>query len=199
MTPESAPRDNFLNLLAPCESRLRAFITGALATADDRPDFFQDIVLILWRKFDHYDTARPFLPWAMGIAVRRMKEEYRKSSRRPCLLEEDHLERLAHALESTAPDQTTSAEEEALADCMADLPLRSAALIHRRYYDHASIETLCTETSQSAAALYQTLSRLRRVLAECIRQRLRAGQPDHPAMSARSTRPANLPSLTPPS
>ena len=199
MTSEAAPRDIFLDLLGPCESRLRAFITGALATADDRADFFQDVVLILWRKFDQYDAARPFLPWAMGIAVRRMKEEYRKSSRRPCLMEEDHLERLAHALESTAPDQTTSAEEEALTGCLADLPLRSAALIQRRYYDHASIETLSRESGQSAAALYQTLSRLRRALAECIRERLQAGESDFTSRSGAAPRPATHPALIPPS
>ena len=198
MTSEAAPRDIFLDLLGPCESRLRAFITGALATADDRADFFQDVVLILWRKFDQYDPVRPFLPWAMGIAVRRLKEEYRKSSRRPCLMEEDHLERLAHALESTAPDQTTSLEEEALAGCLADLPLRSAALIQRRYYDHASIETLSRESGQSAAALYQTLSRLRRALAECIRGRLQLNESDVSARSGEAPRPAHQPAMIPP-
>ena len=198
MTSESAPRDIFPDLLGPCESRLRAFITGALATADDRADFFQDVVLILWRKFDQYDAGRPFLPWAMGIAVRRMKEEYRRSLRRLCLMEEDHLERLAHALESTAPDQTTSAEEEALAACLTDLPLRSAALIQRRYYDHASIELLSTESGQSAAALYQMLSRLRRALAECIRKRLQVNEADVCNFSGDASRPANQPALIPP-
>ena len=69
MTSAAAPRDIFLDLLGSSENRLRAFIPGALTTADDRADFFQDVVLILWRKFDQYDAARPFLPWAMGIAV----------------------------------------------------------------------------------------------------------------------------------
>jgi DNA-directed RNA polymerase specialized sigma24 family protein len=81
MTSESAKRDYFLQLLSSCENRLRAFILGALATAEDRADVFQDIVLILWRKFEHYDNSRPFLPWAMGIAVLRMKEVPRVHAR----------------------------------------------------------------------------------------------------------------------
>ena len=197
MISDPATRDVFLNLLGPCESRVRAFITGALATPEDRADFFQDVVLILWRKFGHYDPSRPFLPWAMGIAVRRMKEEYRKSSRRPCLLEEDHLERLAHALESTVPDQSPSAEEAALAGCLADLPLRSAALIQRRYYDRTSIETLSHESGQSAASIYQALSRLRRVLAECIRERLHLYESEAGTLPGVSL-PADHPALCPP-
>jgi RNA polymerase sigma-70 factor (ECF subfamily) len=197
MTSESVKRDYFLQLLSASENRLRAFILGALAAADDRADLFQDVVLILWRKFEHYDNRRPFLPWAMGIAVLRMKEEYRRSARRPCLLEDDHLERLAHALESGAPDAPVSAEEEALADCLASLPSRSAALIQRRYYDHLSIEALSQENGQSAAAIYQSLSRLRRGLADCIRQRLLANATDFPPPGAKP-RPAIHSALIPP-
>ena len=63
-------------------------------------------------------------------------------------------------------------EEEALAACLAALPEHSARLVQRRYWEDASIETLGCETGQSPAAVYQTLSRLRRRLADCIRQRL---------------------------
>ncbi|MES2707711.1 MAG: sigma-70 family RNA polymerase sigma factor [Verrucomicrobiota bacterium] len=179
MISEPDRRDVFLTLLSGCESRLRAFLTGALAAADERADLFQDVVLILWRNFEKYDRSRPFGPWAMGVAVRRMKEEYRRRNRRPGLLAEDHLERLANALEAGAPAAASTAEaaepegEAALAECLAGLPEQSARLMRRRYFDQASMELLCAEFHQSAAAVYQNLSRLRRKLADCIRGRLR--------------------------
>lgn len=195
MISEPDRRDTFLHHLSGCETRLRAFLAGALPTTADRADVFQDVVLILWRGFDKYDAARPFSPWAMGVAVRRMKEEYRRKNRRPGLLAEDHLERLANALEATAaaPDSPENTQEEALAACLADLPAASAQLVRRRYFDQVSIEALGAESGQSAAAIYQNLSRLRRRLADCIRQRLsrrtahdlpRPGQPA--GFSARS-------------
>jgi len=182
-------RDNFLNHLSGCESTLRAFIAGALALPHERADLFQEVVLILWRRYEDYDAARPFLPWAMGVAVRRLREEYRRVQRRPGLLPAEQLEHLANELTSAEERHPTAAEEAALAECLAALPESSARLVQRRYYEHAGIETISAETGQSAAALYQTLSRLRRALADCIRRRLRAesdselraGRPSHTA------------------
>lgn len=184
---DDALRKSFLDHLSGCESTLRAFTAGALTAAHERADFFQEVVLILWRRFDDYDASRPFLPWAMGVAVRRMKEEYRRVQRRPGLLPAEHLERLANELTAAESSDATAAEEAALAACLAALPESSSRLIHRRYSERAAIETLCAETHQSPAALYQTLSRLRRALADCIRRRLRlanedefrAGSPSH--------------------
>jgi RNA polymerase sigma-70 factor (ECF subfamily) len=176
MPPDHARRESFLTHLSACESTLRAFISGALAVAHERADFFQEVVLILWRRFDYFDAARPFLPWAMGVAVRRMKEEYRRVARRPGLLPAEQLERLANELTAAEERHSRADEEAALAECLAALPEASARLVQRRYYDHAGIESLSADTGQSAAAIYQTLSRLRRALADCIRRRLRAAE-----------------------
>lgn len=180
MISEPDRREVFLTLLSGCEGRLRAFLAGALTAADERADVFQDVVLILWRNFGKYDSARPFAPWALGVAVRRMKEEYRRRNRRPGLLAEDHLERLADVLSSMeAPSPADSSgpfyyqpEEAALTECLATLPEHSARLVRRRYFDEADMDRLSVEFRQSPAALYQALSRLRRRLADCIRQRL---------------------------
>ena len=184
---DDARREFFLQHLGGCESTLRAFIAGALAAPHERADFFQEVVLILWRRFDDYDASRPFLPWVMGVAVRRLKEEYRRVQRRPGLLPAEHLERLANALTVSESSCSTAAEEAALAACLAALPESSSRLVRRRYYERQGIEMLSAETGQSPAALYQTLSRLRRTLADCIRRRLRladgealrAGSPSH--------------------
>ncbi len=69
MTPTPHLRDTFLTHLTGCESTLRAFIASALGRAEERADFFQEVVVLLWRTYDRYDPARPFLPWAMGVAA----------------------------------------------------------------------------------------------------------------------------------
>ena len=178
MKSDDDRREQFLTHLSGCELPLRAFICGALAAVSEREDLFQEVVYTLWRTYDRYDGARPFLPWAMGVAVRRTKEEYRRSSRRPGLAAAEQLDRLANELAS-APQSPTD-EEEALAECLAGLPDHAARLVHRRYYEQAGIESLAEEMRQSPAAIYQTLSRLRRQLGQCIRQRLsRAATANH--------------------
>jgi RNA polymerase sigma-70 factor (ECF subfamily) len=173
MPSDHIRRENFLHHLSGCESTLRAFIAGALAATHERADFFQEVVIILWRRHDDFDASRPFLPWAMGVAARRLKEEYRRVARRPGLLSAEQLDRLAGDLVASEERHSSGEEESALAECLAALPEASARLVQRRYYERAGIETLGAETGQSAAAIYQTLSRLRRGLADCIRRRLR--------------------------
>lgn len=175
MNGDHARRETFLTHLAECEAILRAFIAGSLPDAEERADSFQEVVLVLWRQFDRYDAGRPFRPWALGVAVRRMKEEYRHRRRRAQCLSAENLERLAAALEQRAAPNISD-EEAALAECLNTLPPQSARLVQQRYFDGTGIDVIAAETGQNPAAVYQMLSRVRRRLAECIRRRLRREQ-----------------------
>jgi RNA polymerase sigma-70 factor (ECF subfamily) len=170
METEVERREAFLDDLSGCESTLRGLIAGAVAGREERADVFQEVVVVLWRTYERYDRGRPFLPWAVGVATRRLKEEYRRMRRRPGLLPDGELEELAAALVATA--EVPRREAEALAECLGRLPEGSARLVRRRYFEEASVEELAGEIGQTAAAVYQQLSRLRRQLAECIRRRM---------------------------
>ncbi len=169
METEVERREAFLDDLSGCESTLRGLIAGAVAGREERADVFQEVVVV-WRRYERYDRGRPFLPWAVGVATRRLKEEYRKMRRRPGLLPDGELEELAAALVATA--EVPRREGEALAECLGRLPEGSARLVRRRYFEEVSVEELAAESGQTAAAVYQQLSRLRRQLAECIRRRM---------------------------
>ncbi len=171
MPVSPAPKDRFLQHFTGSESALRGFIASVIFTPSDRDDILQEVALRLWQLYDRYDPARPFTPWALGVASRRMKEECRKASRRPLLLEEDQLERMTAAFTELTSQEETSPEA-ALTECLDTLPADAAALIQERYFKGRSIEALSHAKGQSTAAVYQTLCRLRRRLAACIRLRL---------------------------
>ena len=165
-------RERFLRDLTACETALRAFVAGALPSAEERADFFQEVVLILWRSYSRYDPQRPFAAWAMGVAVLRMKSEYRRRARRPGLLSPAALELLADNLTARALPAARDGEADALEECLRSLPLHAAQLMRRRYEDDASIETMSTESGQTVASIYKSLSRIRLALGDCIRKRL---------------------------
>ncbi|HWB05495.1 MAG TPA: sigma-70 family RNA polymerase sigma factor [Verrucomicrobiales bacterium] len=176
--PNSSPlRDRFLHHFLECESALRGFIASVMARPEDREDLLQEVALRLWHVYERYDVARPFTPWALGVAARRVKEEYRKSARRPLLLESGTVERLAAVFEQIAEEESGGDEHAALTQCLNSLPEASAALIRARYFKHEGIDALAASTGQTAAAVYQNLCRLRRRLADCVRQRLRGKNP----------------------
>ncbi len=182
MATDISRQERFLRHYLECECALRGFIASVLARPADHDDVFQEVALRLWELFDRYDAARPFTPWALGVAARCLKEETRKSSRRPLLLEQAVVEQMASAFEQLATDEDGDAEA-ALAECLAALPDASATLIRERYFSRRSVEELAAGSGQTAMAVYQTLCRLRRRLAECIRRRL-GSEPSPPLSHA---------------
>jgi len=79
------PADRFLPLFLACPNDLRAFIGAMVRDPALREDLFQEVSMVLWRKFDSYDLTRPFGAWARGIAARRFwnASARNRASRRP--------------------------------------------------------------------------------------------------------------------
>ncbi len=173
MPSPSTLRDRFLLHFLECENALRGFITTVMACPADRDDVLQEVALRLWQLYPRYDAARPFTPWALGVAARRMKEEARRAARRPVLPGAEVIERMAGAFTELICDEQGE-DQAALAECLAALPEDAASLVRSRYFARQSIADLAAATGQSSPAIYQSLHRLRRRLAGCIRARLQS-------------------------
>jgi RNA polymerase sigma-70 factor, ECF subfamily len=50
-------------------------------TATDAEDLAQEVFLVMWRRWEAYDPARPLRPWVLGIAF-RVAQDHRKRPRR---------------------------------------------------------------------------------------------------------------------
>ena len=93
--------DQFLPHFLPIQADLRAFIGAAVRDVVTREDVFQEVAMILWKKFDLYDPVRPFGAWARGIAIRKILEDRRLRGKLPETCTAETLE--AHqAIESAA-------------------------------------------------------------------------------------------------
>lgn len=173
ITPRS--QNLFLRLFLANERDLRAFLSAAVRDAASSEDIFQETAAALWQAFGNYDPERPFGPWARGVALNKLRQYRRKIFRGPLVLPEDALLAVA-AVFNEAPDPAYSEDNEeriqALENCMQELPPRSTQLLDMRYGEALSALEIATRTGQSPDVIYQTLSRLRRSLAACIRRRL---------------------------
>ncbi|MES2596431.1 MAG: sigma-70 family RNA polymerase sigma factor [Verrucomicrobiota bacterium] len=164
--------DQFLPHFLPVQADLRAFIGAAVRDVVTREDVFQEVAMILWKKFELYDPARPFGAWARGIAIRKIMEDRRLREKLPQSCTAETLEALAHGFDADEAEAPWKDREKALHRCLEQLPERSARLIRERYHQNHSIERMASEESLSADAIYQILSRLRRQLRDCVERRL---------------------------
>jgi RNA polymerase sigma-70 factor (ECF subfamily) len=164
--------DHFLPHFLAVQSDLRAFIGAAVRDPATREDVFQEVAMILWKKFERYDPAKPFGAWARGIASRKILEDHRMKGRLPESCTPEALEMLSAGFMADEAESPWEARETALNHCLDTLPERSARFIRDRYHVGQPMETMATEAGLSVDALYQTLSRLRRQLRDCVQRRL---------------------------
>lgn len=163
-------QDEFLKLLLTHQTGLKAFIGAVVLDRHWRDDVFQEVAVTLWQQLDTYDWDRPFGAWARGIAARKILQLRDQNARFPTVLSPETMQ--AVLAEFDATDAPAPARVDALRGCLQDLPAHARQLLALRYERNLSCTTIAAETGRSVAAVYQTLSRVRARLEECIRQRL---------------------------
>ena len=161
--PEN-PQDEFAKHFIENQGRLYAYIATLLPNRDDAEEVLQRTSLILWRKWDQFDTARGFLPWARGIAVNEVRNLLRRSERRNVHLSEPILELLVVELDQKTDEGRTAA----LSSCIERLQTKQRDLLEQCYLGPTGIQAVAHTLGLRPEALYMRLHRIRKSLAECI-------------------------------
>jgi RNA polymerase sigma-70 factor (ECF subfamily) len=168
----SRRHDQFLRLYTAHEPAIRAFVRRLVPTRADAADVIQDVVLVLWRKFDGFDSQEDFRRWAFGVARYETLAWLRDKARDRHVLAEDVLELLAD--EAVSAEPRLSAQREALEQCLAKLPMEQRSLVIAAYAPGARIEEIAERSGRTIGGFYQWLHRMRMRLLECTRRVLAA-------------------------
>jgi RNA polymerase sigma-70 factor (ECF subfamily) len=164
------PHEEYLKLLFGCELEIRAFIGSIVRGSQDCDDLFQEIALTLWKEFSRYDRGRPFGAWARGVAAFKLRQRWDQTRRRPVVLSPEAIEAVSRAFDRS--EARCGGRAEALEECLDQLPEKSRQLLAMRYERALNVEQIARELKATADAVYQTLSRLRLKLQECVTRRL---------------------------
>jgi RNA polymerase sigma-70 factor, ECF subfamily len=134
----------------------------------DAEDIVQQTAVALWEKFDAYDPAQPFTPWACGFALNKARQWVERRQRWRVLLEGGLAEELAQRREELRPDLECRLKH--LESCVDKLPEEQRSLIEGYYYHRRSIEQLSEGSGRTIAATYKALQRIRQALLMCVEQ-----------------------------
>lgn len=166
-------QEEYLKLLFGCELEIRAFIGSIVRGPHDRDDVFQEVALTLWKEFPRYDRSRSFAAWARGIASMKLMQRWDKTKRLPIVLSPEAIQAVSSAFDRS--EEMSSGKAEALERCLDQLPEKSRQLLSLRYERSLKIEQIAHELQATLDAVYQSLSRLRARLLDCVNRRLSAG------------------------
>ena len=171
-TASTTPSDDFIQQLTGSQTSLRAMIMASLGNHADCQDVLQKTNLVIWRKASEYDPERQFLAWAFGIARFEVLAFIRDSQRERLMFREDVAELLAAFV--AAQTESIPHRQIALRDCLRELPAQSRELLDFKYVRGNTTKQISEATGRSIDGVKSVLLRIRKLLGDCVEQRIDA-------------------------
>lgn len=163
-------RENLVLLLSQHQESLFRYIYCLVPVEADARDIQQETSLALYRKWEQFDTSRPFLAWAFRFAYLQVLKHREKSARSPLTFDPDVLDLLAGEHERVA-DQLDR-RLRLLDGCLQKLPASEKDLVTSRYARRESAEILMDRLHLSRRTLFRRLELLRQRLHDCVTRQL---------------------------
>jgi len=168
--PPEDRQELFTRLLVANQNRLFAFIFTLIQDRTAANDVLQEVSVVLWKKFEHFDPETDFAAWAMSVARYSVLEWRRAQKRNPMILDEELLAKLADEAVSVSCEQDERIET--LHRCIEGLSPAQRNLLVRRYVHNTSVVDIATHENHTRMAVYKRLNKIHAILLECIRRRL---------------------------
>ena len=172
--PPPTPGDKdetYLRLLAEHERALAAYVYSLVSSRADAADILQECKLSMWRMFDRFELGTDFRAWGRKIAIHQILNFRRAAKRRPdSPLDQAFIEAVAAEIDRRSDHLDRKAD--VLRQCLRKLPDAHRAVVVWRYYDECEIDEIAVKSQRTEEAVYRLLSRIRKVLNECINRQL---------------------------
>jgi RNA polymerase sigma-70 factor (ECF subfamily) len=157
----------FLRHYAESEMALHTFVRSLVPTRQMASEVMQDVILVLWEKFE---VAADFQGWAFGVARNVVMRHLRSLSRDRHVFDDELVNQLADDAAALVP--VHDGHREALEHCLKKLPAAQRELVLTAYTKGTRMDELATRRGQTPMALYKLLHRIRQALLECVERTL---------------------------
>lgn len=164
---EDDPQLVFTRLFVAHERALYGFLLSLVHDRGAVDDLLQELAGRLWKKFDQYDGARPFVAWGIGFARLLAFEWRRKQQKLPVPMDDATLDALADGAAHHA--EHYDERRDLLRECMKGLTERQKQALHARYYDEQPVAEIAGLWKRTEMAVYKVLKRAHEALLECMR------------------------------
>lgn len=155
-----------MRLYSVAQKQIYAFIGTFFRDAADIDEVLQETSIVLWTKFAEFRSDGDFLRWAIGIARLEVLRHFRIRNKRGAPFDEQLVDLLAE--DRYRQMDYLDSRREALKSCLDKLNERDRLLVETCYRSGAPIKQVAVQINRPANAVYQSLSRIRRTLYECI-------------------------------
>jgi len=167
--PEN-PSKEFVGLLTASHNQLLGYLMTLLGRYEDAKDVLQVASMTMWDKFSDFESGTNFLAWARKICIYEVRNFQRTSARSPLQFDPDLLETLSEERGSDLEHQDS--RHQALRGCMQKLKKADQELVRIHYHEEVRPEQLAEQMGRAKQTVYNRLTTVRRLLADCVRRQL---------------------------
>jgi RNA polymerase sigma-70 factor, ECF subfamily len=170
---QDGDRDAYRALLEDIAPYLRALATRCFRETGDIEDAVQDVLLTVHAVRHAYDPGRPFGPWLVAIANRRIVDQLRRQMRarsREIESTAAHETFSAHATNLQSNFNDTSADEAVLHAAIEHLPPDQRQAIRLLKLEEMSLNEAALASGKSVSALKVATHRAIKSLRKLLRQ-----------------------------
>jgi RNA polymerase sigma-70 factor (ECF subfamily) len=164
----SATNEDFIKLFMPLQGDLLAFVMSMGVRPSDADDVLQEAACVILRKISEFQTGTNFRAWAYAI-VRNEVSTYLKMQKRRMLRLTNETAAELHRIASD-PAESTVLPLAVLRSCVERLQSNGRNLIRLRYEQSHTVKQIADEIGRPVESVYVTLSRLRKVLSDCVQR-----------------------------
>jgi RNA polymerase sigma-70 factor (ECF subfamily) len=168
-TSEQAAR-----LLLQYRRPLYAYIQALVRDAHLAEDLFQEVSLVLLRRWEEFGEVRNFWALARETARRQSVAALRRLGRERFVLSAAAQDAVDRGFDAVA-DQADP-RREALRHCVQGLPDLWRTIVRSRYWKNLPVGDVARQVERSENSVSVTLNKIRSRLADCVEQRLRTGE-----------------------
>jgi len=155
------------------QAEVSAFIRMLVVDPDATQDLLQQVAVKAVRNFATYDPARPFVPWAIGIARHEVLAWRRGRATDRHVFDDALIEQAALVFEQLADDQR--GRRTALRLCLEEaVEARGRQALELYYQDGQKCPAIARTMAMTAGAVRMLLCRSREALRRCVERRLGA-------------------------
>ncbi len=162
--------DTVVRQLVRERSQILAFIWSIVHDEHLAEDVFQELFVIASRKADEIEDVEHFRKWVRKAARFEALNTARKRQRSPMVFNTTTLDLLDEVWQEEARDTTDQVV--ALRSCIEQLTPYARRLVTLRYADGLSGQPLADALDRKVGTVYTALSRVHRVLGDCVKRRI---------------------------
>jgi RNA polymerase sigma-70 factor, ECF subfamily len=153
---------------------LASFILALAHDPHLAEDVFQEVWIRLTDAVERGIEIQDVVRWSRGVARNLLLEHWRKKRTAKVIMDSDLADLVEKAFdEDIVGEEIWAARGRALEECMGEMPSHSRDILRLKYHDGQSVAAIAGRIQKSVNNAMVILSRLRRVLADCVEEKVR--------------------------